>query len=137
MGQQAAFGTLLQIDNSGVYTTIAFVQDISGPGISMDVIETTSHEQADAWRTFVPGLINGGEVSAKIAYDPGNATQGNATGVLSELTGRTTEGFKIIWPDEKTYTFDALVTGFEPSAPYDGLLGADISLKVTGAITFA
>lgn len=136
MAQQAAFGTLLEIDNAG-YSTVAYVRDISGPNLSMDTIETTNHSSSSGWRTYVAGLIDGGEISANIAWDPGAATHGNSTGLLSELTGRTIEGFRVTWPDTSTFTFDGLVTGFEPGAPHDGLLTADVRIKVTGAVTVA
>ena len=137
MAQQAAFGTQFQIDNGGSYTTVAYVRDISGPSFSMDTVETSSHGSSGGWRTFVPGLIDGGEVSLDLLFDPSEATHMNSTGLLSELTGRTIEGFKIIWPDSITFTFNGLVTGFEPGAPFEDALTGSATIKVTGAITIA
>lgn len=137
MAQQAAFGTQFQIDNGGTYTTVAYVRDISGPSFSMDTVETSNHGSTSGWRTFVPGLIDGGEVSLDLLFDPSTATQMNSTGLLSELIGRTVEGFKIIWPDAATFTFDGLVTAFEPGAPFEDALTGSVTVKVTGAITIA
>lgn len=137
MAKQHAFGTTLEIDNGGSYSTVAYVRDISGPSLSLDATETTTHDSSNAWREFVGGLIDGGEVSLDLVYDPAEATHANSTGLLSELTGRTVEGFRVTWPDTSTATFNALVTGFEPGAPVDDLLSASATLKVTGAVTFA
>ena len=137
MAQQAAFGTLFQIDDGGTYTTVAYVQNISGPSFSMDTVETSNHSSTSGWRTFVPGLIDGGEVTLDLLFDPSAATQMNSTGLLSELTGRTIEGFRIIWPNLVEFAFDGLVTAFEPGAPFEDALTGSATIKVTGAITIA
>lgn len=136
MAQQAAFGTLAKIDNSGL-STIAFVRDVSGPNLSLDAIETTTHSSTGGWRTFIGGLIDGGEVTLDLFLDLSQATQGNSSGLLSELTGRTVEGFQVAWPDASTATFDALVTGWNPGAVVDGALTGNVTLKITGPVTFA
>jgi predicted secreted protein len=105
--------------------------------MSLDTVETSYHGSASGWRTFVPGLIDGGEVTLDLLFDPSEATQMNSTGLLSELTGRSVEGFKVIWPDASTFSFDGLVTRFEPGAPFEGALTGSATIKVTGAITFA
>lgn len=137
MAQQAAFGTLIAIDNGGSYGTIAYVRDIGGPNISLDTIEVTTHSSTGGWREFIAGLLDGGEVSLDLFIDLSQATQGNSTGLLSELTGRTVEGFRITWPDASTATFNALVTNWEPGAVVDGALSGSVTLKITGAVTFA
>lgn len=137
MAQQSAFGTILAIDNGGSYSDVAYVRDISGPNLSLDTIETTHHASTGGWREFIPGLLDGGEVTLDLFIDLSQATQDNSTGLLSELTGRTVEGFRITWPDASTATFNALVTSWEPGAVVDDALTGSSTLKITGAVTFA
>lgn len=137
MAQQSAFGTILAIDNGGSYSDVAFVRDISGPNLSLDTIEVTHHASTGGWREYIAGLLDGGEVTLDLFIDLSQATQGNSTGLLSELTGRTVEGFRITWPDASTATFNALVTSWEPGAVIDGALTGSSTLKITGAVTFA
>lgn len=137
MAQQAAFGTTIAIDNGGSYSTIAYVRDVGGPNISLDTIEVTTHSSTGGWREFIPGLLDGGEVTLDLFIDLSQATQGNSTGLLSELTGRTVEGFRITWPDASTATFNAIVTSWEPGAVVDSALSGNVTLKITGAVTFA
>jgi len=137
MPQQAAFGTIIAIDNAGTYSTIAFVRDVGGPSLSLDTIEITTHSSAGGWREFTPGLLDGGEVTLDLFLDTASATQGNTTGLLSEITGRTVEGFRITWPDATTAVFNAIVTSWEPGAVVDGALTGSVTLKITGAVTFA
>lgn len=137
MAQNAAFGTIIAIDNGGTYSTVAFVRDVSGPNLSLDTIEVTTHASTGGWREFIPGLLDGGDVTLDLFLDVASATQGNSTGILSEITGRTVEGFRITWPDASTAVFNALVTSWQPGAVVDGAMTGSVTLKVTGAVTFA
>ena len=137
MAQQHAFGTTLEIDNGGSYSEVAYVRSVDGPNMSLETVDSTHHGSTSGFRTYVAGLADAGEVSAEILFDPSNATHMNSTGLLSELVGRTSEGFKITWPDATTATFTAFVTAFSPSSPYEGMLTADVTLKLTGTVTFA
>jgi len=58
---------------------------------------------------------------------------------LKDLKNRTKRNFQLVFPDvgATTWAFAAYVTGFEPSAPVDDLLGASVTLKITGQPTLA
>jgi hypothetical protein len=139
----AAYNTLLQISTGGeTYTDVAEVNSISGPSLSADAVEITHHgsgESSDAWREFVVGLLDGGEVSIDVNFLPTDSTQAdNAAGsIIYAMVERTIYYYKIIWSDDDSteWSFQALVTGFEPDAPVDGKLGASITFKVTGSVT--
>lgn len=123
---RAAYGTLLK--RSG--TTLAEVTNLSGPSMNVDPLEMTSHDSSGN-REFIGGLFDGGEVTAEVNFMPGNATHKQ---VIADLKARTISTWSIVYPDASTYSFSALVTGFEPSAPVDGKLSATITLKVTGSV---
>jgi len=138
----AAYGTLLSIGDGGTpeaFQAIAEVNSLSGPGLSLDPIEITHHESPDAWKEFVGGLLDGGEITADLNFLPTETTQvGDAAGsLLYALTTRAVTNFTITWPDTSSteWAFAALVTAFEPSAPVDDKLGASVTLKLTGAPT--
>jgi predicted secreted protein len=131
----AAYSTLIKKGS----TAIAEVNSISGPGLSLDAIEVTHHESTDAWREFVGGLIDGGEITLDLNFLPADATQSLAAGLVADLISRDADTYSIIFPDTSSteWTFSALVTNFEPSAPVDGKLGASVTLKITGAVAEA
>ena len=63
MGFTAAFGTLIKKGDGAspeVFTAVAQVQGITGPGQKADTIETTTHNQANAYKTYIAGLMEGG-----------------------------------------------------------------------------
>ena len=138
----SAFGTLLKIGDGGdpeTFTAIAEVSSISGPGLSLDTIDVTHHSSTAGWREFVGGLLDAGEVSFDINYLPTDATHDASTGLIKDMTDRTVRNFQLVFPDASntTWSFSALVTGFEPSEPVDDKLAASVTLKLTGQPTLA
>lgn len=137
-----AYGTLLQSGDGGapeVFTTVAEVTDISGPSLALDPLDVTSHESPGAFREFVGGLLDGGEVTFTINYVPTGATHDATTGLLADMVARTVRNFQLIFPDvgATQWSFSALVTAFEPAEPVDDRLSAELTLKVTGQPTLA
>ena len=129
MAKQAAFGTLFK---RGA-TAIAYVQNISGPGLTADTEDVTTHDSPGAWEEHVVTILRTGELSLDIVYDPTEATHDATTGLLAMKESRLPVGFSVVFPAPVTWAFAAFVTGFEPSAPHDGALTASVKLKITGA----
>jgi len=134
MAKYSAFGTLLKRGS----TTIAQVTNISGPGLSLDTEDVTSHDSTGAWEEHVATILRSGEISVEIVYDPNDATHKNSSGgLLYDMTARAATTYSIVFPSSSTvtWTFSAFVTGFEASAPVDGALTASVTLKITGQPT--
>lgn len=132
MTKYAAYGTEFK---RGA-TEIAQVKNISGPGLSLDTEDVTSHDSTSGWEEVVGTILRSGEVTLEIVYDPAAATHKYASGgLLYDLVSRTATTFSIVFPGAATWSFSALVTGFEPSAPVEGALTASVTLKVTGVVT--
>ena len=130
----SAFGTALK--KGGV--TYANVKSISGPGLKLDTEDVTSHDSAGGWEEVVGTILRSGEVTMEIVYDPANATHKYASGgLLYDLVSRTAIPLSLVFPGAVTWPFNALVTGFEPSAPVGGALTASVTLKLTGAPSLA
>jgi predicted secreted protein len=125
-----AFGTKLQRGDGAateVFETVADVTALTPPGISRETLDVTSHDSTDGWMEFVGGLKDPGEISADVNYQPSehDAMVGDFEDVLPR-------NYKIVFPDGTTWAFGALLTGFEPDAPYDDKLAATLTWKVTG-----
>lgn len=135
-----AYGTLLKIGDGGgpeTFTTVAEVVNISAPSLALDTIDVTNHSSTAAWREFVAGLLDAGEVTFDINYIPTAATHNATNGLIRDLKNRTKRNFKLVFPDSgsTTWDFSAYVTGFEPDAPVDDKLAASVTLKLTGQPT--
>ena len=134
MAKYAAFGTAFK---RGI-TVIANVKSISGPGLSLDTEDVTSHDSPGAWEEVVGTILRSGEVTLDLVYDPAAATHKYASGgLLHDLASRAAQTYNLTFPNATNWSFSALVTGFEPGAPVDGALTATATLKLTGAPTLA
>jgi predicted secreted protein len=134
MAKYAAFGCALKKGG----TEYAGVTNISGPGLSLDTVDVTSHDSTGAWEEVVGTILRSGEISLDLVYDPADATHKYAAGgLLYDLVSRTSIALTLEFSDAATTTwsFNALVTGFEPTAPVDGALTASVTMKLTGQPT--
>lgn len=131
----AGYGTLLK--RSG--TTIAEVRNISGPNLALGTVETTHHTSTGGWREHIGTLLDAGEVTAELNFLPGHATQSFAAGLVKDLKDKTLQTFSITFTDAvpTVWTFTAFVTQFAITAPVDGKLTANVTLKISGQPTLA
>lgn len=136
MAKYDAFGAALK---RGA-TTIVQVQNISGPGLSLDTEDVTTHDSTGAWEEVVATILRSGEITLDIVYDPAAATHSaTAGGLIADMVARTPQTYSLVFPDaaSTTWTFSAFVVGFEPSAPHDGALTASVTMKPNGQPTLA
>lgn len=138
MAGYAGLGTILSL-GAPINQDVAELTNISGPGVSADTIDVSSHDSLaddDAYRTYVAGLLDGGEISVE-----GNLTTAVAGNyIMTALEGRAAIPITITFPATAgvaTWTFDGIVTAFETSSPHDAKLGFSASIKVTGQPTLA
>lgn len=138
-------GTLLQRGDGGgpeVFTTVAEVLNISGPSISRDAIDVTTMDSPDQYREFIGGLLDGGEVTFDVIYDPVDPTIEPVAGLLSELalvSGQAATNWQLVFSDpaSTTWAFPAIVTGVEPAEAIDDKVMLSVTLKVSGKVTLA
>ncbi len=131
-------GTLLQREDSpasGTYTTVAQIRTIDGPTLDGEEIDVTNHDSSGNFREFIGGLIDAGEISGELLFDPNDSTHDGATGLFADLVARTEREWRIVIPSSpsQTLTFDAFVKSFPLSFPFDGAITSSFTLRVTGA----
>jgi hypothetical protein len=134
-----ATGTQLQLGDAQtteVFTTVAEVTDISGPNISVGEIDTTSHDNV-GWRSYIPTLADGGEVTFEIEYDMTAATHlETTTGLVAVVLGRMVRNWRIVPPGQsKRWNVRGFVSSFEPGYPVGDKQTASITIKVVQAPT--
>lgn len=112
---------------------IAEITNLTGPELTLEEIDVTSHDSADDFREFIGGLLDGGEVSIEgnfIASD----TDGQI-GLMSDQLAKTLQSFVITFPTSvtATWTFSALVTKFKAADfPLDDAQKFSATLKISG-----
>lgn len=116
---------------SGVYTTLAEVTDITPPSESVDVIDVTHMASPDSTREFIQGLMDPGEVSLEMNFEPSSATDDF---IRAWRSSRETRSCKITFPNSVTWIFDGFVTGYEPTIPLEDKMTATLTCKVTSSV---
>lgn len=120
----------------GTYADIAQVVSIGGPTLTRETIDSTHQASTGRWREFIAGLQDAGEITVELLFDPDNTGH---IDLRSDLAVDALHKYRISFPDATptTVTVDALVTRFEPRAPLDEKLTATVTLKISGAPTWA
>lgn len=136
-------GFLLQLGsaagNAGSFTTIAEVKDISGPGVTLEVIDVTNQSSPNGFEEIIPSIRRGGETTFDVNFIPGDATQNGATGLWYLARNKIKRGYRLLLQDATdAYLFwDAYVTMIGPKAPVVGALTASVTLRATGEVDMA
>ncbi|MFI7014152.1 phage tail tube protein [Streptomyces sp. NPDC050164] len=129
-----AFGTKLQRgDGAGpeVFEDLANVTNITPPGIERETYDVTAHDSPDAWREFIGGLKDGGEVEIELNYDPRIHDE-----LIADFADKDPRNYKIMFPGTLgSWAFAAIMSGFESEAPHDDKLSATVTFKVSGKPT--
>ena len=131
----SAKGTILVWDSQPLLE----LTSISGPGESMSPIDVTSHDSASAFREFVSGILEGGDISFE-----GNFIKGDADGQIAAHTDFQAGDVKawIIkhpgWADNvPQMSGNGYLTAYSISYPFDGKITLTGTIKVTGKPTLA
>lgn len=134
-----AQGTQLQYADTSPVQNIAEVRSIRGPTGRRELVDVTNHESQGGYREFINGLNDAGEITFDINYLPFDGTHDASTGLLADFDSGIRRAFNLVFPDSgaTTWSFNGLVLGFEVSAAIDDALIASVTIKVTGAPTFA
>lgn len=126
-----SFGISVQITApSGSPTAIAELTDVTVGGVDVNFIETTAHDSAGGWKTFLGGLTDPGTIDLTGNYkftDAGQAILIAQRGVSCAIN--------ITFSDATNVTCNAIVGGYNLSNPQDDKVEFTCSLKITGAIT--
>lgn len=117
-----------------VFTAIGNSTNIEGPGIERETIDVTAHDSTEAWREFLGGLKDGGEVSVDLNYDPAKHDT-----LVADFDDDAPRNYQLVFPDSAstTWSFQAILTEFNPEAPHDDKLAASLTFKVSGKPTLS
>jgi hypothetical protein len=127
------YGGYVEVSSDGgsSWTRIAEARNIKPPSDNLDIIDATNMDSPGGIREYVPGLSDPGEFSFSINFVPNS---GGDVKIQELRALRTTVKWRITYPGTPpaTWTFDGFLQGYTPDVPTDGLMTADVSVKVTG-----
>lgn len=125
----SAHGTVVKRNG----TTIGELKDITPPALTRNSIETTMQNSNDD--SYVVGLRRRGELQFMINFLPDDdATHDGATGLIKAWTDGSKDLYEIAFADGARWFFSGFVTNIAPTAPVDGALEANVSIRPTNGM---
>ncbi len=111
----------------------AEITSITPPGYSREAIDATHMASDDSYKEYIAGLMDAGEVSMDLNYVADTA---DAFIAAIEAGKRN---YQVILPGDPdvTFTFAAICTAYQPTAPVDGKMTASATFKVSGKPTLS
>lgn len=117
--------------SSGGWKKIAEINNITGPGMSRDTIDTTTLDTAGGYRTFITGFRNAGTMTLAM-----NFTQATYLQMKADFESNDPVAYQVILPDdeETVIEFDGLVTEIPLTIPTDDKITADVTIQISGPV---
>jgi predicted secreted protein len=132
----SSFGTLLQISDGAspteAFTNVGEVRDGSGLARTRTTQETTHHLTAEASRTYIATLKDGGEPTYEVNWVADNATHQQ---IQADYDSGVARNFRIVYPDNEMDSFAAIITNLTFPSPVDGVRRANLTLRTTGLVS--
>lgn len=132
----SAFGTQFQRGDGAVpevFATVGEATNISGPGMERETIDVTSHDSPERFREWVGGLIDAGEVTFEVNWDPSLHVP-----LIDDFQDPIPRNYRIVFPAPPggRFTFAAFITGMDHEFPHDDKMAADFTFKISGKPVF-
>lgn len=126
-------GTLFRRwDSAGSsWVSIGEVNDISGPGMSRDTVDTTHLGTAGGYRTFIAGFRDPGTYTFTMNF---NRTDYET--LKADFESDTLQNYEVILPDpdNTSFEFEGLVTEIPLTIPPDDKVTVDVTIKISGPV---
>lgn len=116
----------------GVWTPLAEVTGIDGPSRSKETVDVTSLDSTNGYREFIAGFRDGGTVSLSMNFTAATFAIAN-----TQFESDANFQYKIVLPDSVNtgIEFEGLLTDSPIGVEVGAQVKADITIKVSGAIT--
>lgn len=119
-------------NTSELFTAIAEVINITGPGLTRDFIEVTHLGSSGGYREFVASFRDGGEYTFTC-----NFVRAEYDLLLADFENDSAVNYQVVMPDTDVTTiqFAGLLTALPMTVPFDDKVTVDVTIKITGGIT--
>lgn len=113
----------------------AELKTLGVPKIQRDTIDATNFDSSN-FEEFILGMKRTGDCSLAFNHIPTDAGQ---SGLKDDLDNGTLQAFTIEFPfsSTKTLGFSGVITAWEPTTDINGIMMLNVSIKVSGAVTWS
>ncbi len=108
---------------------------IGGLSLTAETMDKTTLSSTGAYREFMGGFKDGGEVPVSGYFEPSDTNGQNA--LYNAFESGATTPFQIVFPATMgaSWVFNGVVTGFSTSADLEDIIGFEATIKVSGKPT--
>lgn len=121
-------GTTLEGESAG---SIGEITRIAIGGLEASEIEVTTMDSTDAWREFIAGLLDAGELEIDLRYEKSNFD------TILGLLGGSNDTWTITIPDDSTFVCDGFFKTLGNEMPVDGGVEGSASIRLSGKPVFS
>jgi len=129
----AGVGTVVRKwDGASSWDNIAEVTNISGPGMTREMIDVTSLDSTSGYREFIAGFRDAGTIVLSMNY-----TRAGLDMFKADFEDNETKFYEIVLPDDDATSleFEGLVQEFPFTIPTDSQITMEVTIKITGEVT--
>ena len=128
----AGVGTKFYRGSVAPANLVAEVNSIAGPNATRNQIDVTSLDSTGGYKEYIGGFRDGGEVTLNM-----NFTKASYGLMQNDFEDNDLVSYIIVLPDASatTISFDGFVQNLGFAVPTDDKVTADITIKVSGAVT--
>ena len=121
-------------EDGTTWAEIAQVASITPPQPEREVVEVDELDPPGQVRKKLVGLIDPGEVSLTLNFDPSNAGH---LDLEQDFRDGTVKKYRIKLPNGYGWTFDGIVTAYQPQEINAGdVVQAEVTIALTGVYQF-
>lgn len=130
---QHGYGSTFGLGSASTsFTTVTELLTAKHSGYKVSVAKFDGPGNSTAFIEKKPGMIDPGQITVTISYDK---TQYNT--LQTAAAARTIKWCKLTAPDGGNLIFQGFFTGLDFAVPEDDKVTDDLTLEITGAITYA
>jgi len=115
------------------FTVIAELGDITPPGLSRNEFDATS--QQEDIDSYAIGVLRRTPISFPMNFIPNDTSQDHIAGLHNSMITKARDGWKVTFPDGTVWVGTGSITRMESSAPVDGKLTLNVSIRLSGKFT--
>jgi hypothetical protein len=111
-------------------TAIAELGDITPPALTRNEFDTTT--QDEDIDSYILGVLRRSAMTFPLNFIPQEGTHDHLTGLYDAIISNSVDEYKVIFPDATVWIMSGMVQNIVPTAPLDGKLSANVTLRFSG-----
>ncbi len=118
--------------STGAWVALAEVKNISGPGMTREVIDVTSLDSTGGYREKIASIRDAGQLTFTMHF-----TRTNYDLMKADFENDELQNYQVQLPDaeQTTMAFTGLVTSLPTNIVVDDAVTIDITIEISGSVT--